>query len=64
MPGFYDDNFGHWDVDSQEDVEFYFQVQRTSVEKECLGCGRMVRIMPQYAYCDACASMIERGVDI
>jgi len=64
MPGYYDDNFGHWEMDSDEDVEFYHEVQRKSVWKTCQGCGQRVKIMPDYAYCDSCASILERGGDL
>jgi hypothetical protein len=59
----YDDNFGHWDGADEDTRDFYRQVQRNSVSKKCRGCGRMVRIMPQYAYCDGCATRMERGED-
>ena len=61
---YYDENFGHYDIESEEDIEFYNQVQRNSVEKTCRGCDRKVRIMPQYAYCDSCATKREQGWDI
>jgi hypothetical protein len=58
----YDDNFGQWhDADETYARQFYRQVQRASVSKRCKGCGRTVRIMPQYAYCNGCADAIERG---
>jgi hypothetical protein len=63
-PSYYDDNFGHYDIEDEDDVEFYHEMQRTSVEKRCAGCGRMVRIQPQYAYCNSCADKIERGMDL
>jgi hypothetical protein len=61
---YYDDNFGHWEIESEEDLEFYRQVQQESVEKECQGCGRTVRIRPQYALCGSCADRLERGLDL
>ncbi|MFW5871483.1 MAG: hypothetical protein ACOCUT_00100 [bacterium] len=61
---YYDDNFGHWDMEEEGMAEFYEQVQKRSVEKVCQGCGRKVRILPQYAYCDSCADKIEKGMDI
>lgn len=60
---FYDDNFGHWNMDDDDDLEFYNQVQRQSVSKKCEGCGRTVRILPHYAYCNSCADKIERGME-
>jgi hypothetical protein len=64
MTSYYDDNFGFYEIDSDEDVEFYRQVQRESVSKKCAGCGRKVRIRPDYAYCNSCADKIERGADL
>ncbi len=64
MPSYYDDNYGHYEIDSQEDIDFYHAVQKRSVTKTCLGCGRTVRLQPQYGYCDSCATARERGIDI
>ena len=65
MTYYYDDNFGHWD--DMEDIDvlnYYHYVQRVSVDKECQGCGRIVRLLPNYGYCDSCATARERGIDI
>lgn len=61
---YYDDNFGHYDINDEDDVQFYREMQATSVEKTCSGCGRKVRIQPHYAYCNSCAEKIERGQDL
>ena len=62
---YYDDNFGYWeDMDDPDMVAFYHQTQQSNVEKKCKGCGRMVNIQPQYAYCNGCADKIERGMDV
>jgi len=60
---YYDDNFGHWDVEGEEDLEFYKKVQEISIEKECVGCRRIVKIMPQYDVCNSCATQREQGWD-
>jgi len=61
---YYDDNFGHWEgMDDPDMVDFYHQVQRESVEKECRNCGRTVRIRKDYAYCNSCMDRLERGMD-
>lgn len=60
----YDDNYGFYDIDSEEDVQFYFERQRTNVTKKCQGCGQMVKIQPDYAYCNDCADKLERGGDL
>lgn len=65
MPrSYYDDNFGEYEIESQEDIDFYFQTQRNSVKKKCQGCGRMVKLLPDYAYCNACTETLERGGDL
>lgn len=62
---YFDDNFGQWDgMDDPDMVEFYHQVQKKSVEKICRGCGRKVRILPQYDICDGCATRLENGLDL
>lgn len=61
---YYDDNFGHYEIDSQDDIDFYHATQRKSRRKKCQGCGRMVKILPEYAYCDSCATKREQGWDI
>ena len=62
-----DDNFGYWAMepgdDEKEMQDFYEHVQNISVEKECRGCLEIVRIMPQYGYCNSCATQRERGWD-
>ena len=64
MPrSYYDDNYGHWDIHDQDDVDFYFETQRKSVKKTCQGCGRKVKLRRVYAYCNSCADKIERGHD-
>jgi hypothetical protein len=60
----YDDNFGHWDIRDEYDLEWYRQVQRESVWKKCQGCGRRVKLRPDYGYCDTCATKREHGYDI
>ncbi len=61
---YYDDNFGAYDIESSEDVEFYHQVQRESRPKKCQGCGRTVRLRQDYAYCNSCATKREQGCDL
>ncbi len=64
MPTYYDDNYGHWeDMDDPDMQRFYHETQRNNVEKICQGCGRKVKIKPEYAYCNSCADKIERGMD-
>ena len=62
MP-YYDDNFGHWDIEDESDLEHYRWTQETNVEKTCAGCGRKVMLQPQYAYCNTCAEKVEAGID-
>ena len=60
-PMAYDDNFGWWNIESIEDLDFYHDVQRQSVEKRCRRCDRLVRILPHYDICGTCADHIEKG---
>lgn len=63
-PTYVDDNFGAYEIDSPDDVEFYKANQRRSRSRKCQGCGRRVRLLPGYGYCDGCADARERGADI
>lgn len=65
MPGYYDDNFGFWEeMDDPDMRDFYDRVQRESVEKTCVICGRKVRLRPDYDKCNSCCEKLERGMDI
>ena len=64
MPEYYDDNFGHWEIHDEDDLEFYRQVQSESVLKRCKGCGVMVKLRPDYYICNSCADTLERGGDL
>jgi Neuraminidase (sialidase) len=64
MASYYDDNYGWYEIESQEDIEFYHKTQKVSVWKKCRGCGRRVKIKRDYAYCNSCADKRERGMDI
>lgn len=61
---YYDDNFGFYEIEDEGDVEFYHEMQEKSVEKRCRGCRRIVKIKPEYAYCNSCADTLERGGDL
>jgi rRNA maturation endonuclease Nob1 len=63
MPTYHDDNFGQYEINSQEDVDFYFEMQRKSIVKKCAGCGRKVKLAPDYVICNSCADKAERGFD-
>jgi hypothetical protein len=56
-----DDNFGVYEIRDGDDVQFYFAMQRKSVLKTCVDCGRKVRISPDYECCNSCADARERG---
>ena len=60
MP-YFDQNFGEWDMSEEGMVDFFCEVQATNVEKECEGCGNIVKIQSHYAYCNDCADAIEQG---
>jgi hypothetical protein len=64
MPSYYDSNFGWYEIEDQNDVDFYFENQRRSVLKKCKGCGNKVKLLPDYVYCNSCADTLERGGDL
>jgi hypothetical protein len=64
MPSYYDDNYGWYEIQSEEDIEFYHQVQRESVLKRCSSCKRKVKLRPEYIICNSCADKLERGWDL
>ena len=63
MSKYYDDNFGHWDMDDdqEERQEFYHQVQKESVWKVCSICDEKVKLRPEYDKCNSCMDTIESG---
>lgn len=63
MATYYDDNYGHYEIESQDDIDFYHQTQRESVWKKCKNCGRRVKLRRDYAICNSCADRIEKGYD-
>ena len=59
---YYDDNFGRWEnMNDWEMRKFYDRVQKESVVKICVDCGRRVKIMPDYECCGPCADRRENG---
>lgn len=64
MPrSYYDDNFGHYDIRDEEDMEFYHNVQAQSKTVTCSGCGRKKKLRPG-TICNSCADTLERGGDL
>ena len=64
MPrSYYDDNFGCWEINDEDDIAFYHQVQRESRLRKCHSCGRLVRLRPDYAICNRCMEFHELGGD-
>jgi hypothetical protein len=61
MTTYYDDNFGHYNIEDESDIEFYHEMQAQSVHKICKDCGQEVFIKHDYAICDSCANARERG---
>jgi hypothetical protein len=61
MAAAYDDNFGFWDIDGQEERAFFEHVQRQSVPAICRRCERPVRLMPAKTLCASCVSALETG---
>jgi uncharacterized membrane protein len=46
MAAVYEDNFGFWDIDGQEEQAFFEDVRRQSVQKTCDRCERPARLIP------------------
>ncbi len=61
MAAVYDDNFGFWDIDGQEEQAFFEYVQRQSVQKTCDRCERPVSLMPPKTLCASCVAALECG---
>jgi hypothetical protein len=61
MAAVYDDNFGFWDIDGQEEQAFFEHVQRQSVLKTCDRCDRRVRLLPSKTLCASCLTALEYG---
>ena len=61
--GYYDDNFGHWDMgeDLEEKQAFYRQVQGESVWKTCSICEQEVKLRQEYDKCNSCMEKLEGG---
>jgi len=60
---FIDDNYGVYEINDQDDIDFYHKTQRNSVWKNCDRCGKRVKIRRDYATCNSCAEAIEKGLD-
>jgi hypothetical protein len=61
MSNYYDDNFGHWNMEEEGMEEFYRAVQRTNVKKKCSMCGSTVMLQPHYDKCNSCCNKLELG---
>ena len=61
MAAVYDDNFGFWDIDGQEEQAFFEHVHSQSVEKTCDRCQRRVRLMREKTLCASCVTALECG---
>jgi hypothetical protein len=60
MATYYDDNFGHYNIESEEDIEFYHEVQKNSVRTICRQCGGVFMLKRGYNLCNGCADANER----
>ena len=63
MEDYYDDNFGHWnmDDDQEEQQAFYRKVQAESIWKVCSICDEKVKLRAEYDKCNSCMDNLERG---
>ena len=51
MAAVYEDNFGFWDIDGQEEQAFFEDVRRQSLQKTCARCDRKVRLIASKTLC-------------
>ena len=58
-----DDNFGVYEIEDDDDLAFYHEMQSESVLKKCSSCSRRVKLRPSYGICNGCAEILERGGD-
>ena len=61
MAAVYDDNFGFWHIDGQEEQAFFEYVQSQSTQKTCCRCKRRVRLTAQKTLCASCVAALECG---
>jgi len=61
MAAVYEDNFGFWDIDGQEEQAFFEDVRRQSVQKTCERCDRHARLIPSKMLCASCVTALECG---
>ena len=61
MSEYYDDNFGNWNIEDEDDIRFYNKVQKESIWKICSMCDEKVKLKPEYDKCDSCMNMLESG---
>jgi hypothetical protein len=64
MPVLYDDNFGYWQVDDAEELEFFKHVQSQSIGRSCERCRGAVRLMAPKLLCAPCISALECGAPL
>jgi len=57
----YDDNFGFWHIDGQEERAFFEYVQSQSTQKPCCRCEHRVRLMAHKTLCASCVAALECG---
>ena len=53
-----------YEIRDQDDVAFFHRTAEQPVEKQCLGCRRIVKVLPRYGHCGHCASRLEQGLDL
>ena len=56
----YSGSYGWMEIESDEDMEFYNETVKNSVEKECKNCGELVLLRRDYSSCNSCMERLER----
>jgi hypothetical protein len=55
----YEPNFGFYDLDIEDEMEFFCHVKANSVPKKCVRCKEKVRLLPDRKMCSRCAEALE-----
>lgn len=61
MAAVYDDNFGFWHIDEQEEQAFFEYVQSQSTQKTCCRCKSRARLLAHKTLCASCVAALECG---
>ena len=61
MIDYEDDNFGKYDIQNKDDIDFYKKMQKVSILKRCSMCNQEVKLRKEYDKCNSCMDKLEAG---